>query len=106
MQASIVNFLCGTFAITEARVEELITLSEKYVLPYWKDVAGMFGGWVFTMTNRGDAAVTLISSSLSGLAKARTTMFSQFSLVWLARAHASRGRLLRHKTPSLELSIQ
>jgi predicted ATPase len=60
--------------------------------PYWKDVAGMFGGWVFAMTNRGDAAVTLISSSLSGLVKARTTMFSQFSLVWLARAHASRGR--------------
>jgi predicted ATPase len=92
LQASVVNFLCGTFAITEARVEELIALAEKYGLAYWKDVAGMFGGWVFAATNRGDGAVKLISQSLSGLSKARTTMFFQFSLVWLARAHVSCGR--------------
>jgi predicted ATPase len=92
LQASVVNFLCGTFAITEARVEELNALAEKYGLAYWKDMAGMFGGWVFAATNRGDGAVKLISQSLSGLSKARTTMFLPFSLMWLARAHVSCGR--------------
>jgi tetratricopeptide (TPR) repeat protein len=106
MQASIVNFLCGTFAITEARVEELITLSEKYGLPYWKDVAGMFGGWVFTMTNRGDAAVTLIPPACRGSLRRGQQCFrssaSCGSLVHTPHAAV----LLRHKTPSLELSIQ
>ena len=86
------NFFCRKFGEAEARAEELIALAEKYGLAYWKDVAGMFGGWVFAATNRGDGAVKLISQSLSGLSKARTTMFLQFSLVWLARAHVSCGR--------------
>ena len=87
------NFFCGKFGEAEARVDELNALAEKYGLAYWKDIAGMFGGWVFAATNRGDGAVKLISLSLSGLSKARTTLFSPFSLMWLARAHASCGRL-------------
>jgi class 3 adenylate cyclase/predicted ATPase len=90
--ASTVNFFCRKFGEAEARAEELIALAEKYGLAYWKDIAGMFGGWVFAATNRGDGAVKLISQSLSGLTKARTTIFFQFSLVCLARAHVSCGR--------------
>ena len=91
--ASTVNFFCGKFGEAEDRAQELIALAEKYGLAYWKDLAGMFGGWVCAATNRGDGAVKLISQSLSGLSKARTTLFSPFSLMWLARAHASCGRL-------------
>ena len=48
--ASMVNFFCGKFGEAEDRAEELIALSEKYGLAYWKDIAGMFGGWVFAAT--------------------------------------------------------
>jgi predicted ATPase len=92
MQESWVNFLCGRFAIAEARAEELSALSQKHGLSYWRAAGRLFLGWVLAVTDRGDEAVKLISSSLSGFATSRTTLFSQFSLVWLARAHASRSR--------------
>ncbi|MBR0801563.1 AAA family ATPase [Bradyrhizobium jicamae] len=92
LEESWVNFLCGRFVVAEARAQELSALSQKHRLSYWGTWGRLFLGWVFAVTGRGDEAVELISSSLSGFASARTTLFSQSSLIWLARAHASCGR--------------
>jgi class 3 adenylate cyclase/predicted ATPase len=91
--ASMVNLLRGGFGVAEDRADELLVLSEKYGLSYWKLLARLAQGWVFAATDRGQEAVKLISSGLSGLAKSRTTLFSPFGLMWLARAHAACGRV-------------
>jgi class 3 adenylate cyclase/predicted ATPase len=91
--ASTVNFLCGKFGEAEDRAQELFALSEKYGLIAWKVHAEVCCGWVLAVTERGDEAVKMISSALSGLAATRTTLFAQFSLVLLARVHAACGRI-------------
>ena len=91
--ASTVNFLCGKFGEAEDRAQELFALSEKYGLTAWKVHAELWCGWVLAVTERGDEAVKMISSALSGLAATRTTLFAQFSLVLLARVHAACGRI-------------
>jgi tetratricopeptide (TPR) repeat protein len=92
LMESWVNFLCGRFAIAEARAEELTALSQKHGLLYWRAAGQLCLGWVVAVTDRGNEAVKLISSSLSEFASSRTTLFSQSSLMWLARAYASCGR--------------
>jgi class 3 adenylate cyclase/predicted ATPase len=91
--ASTVNFLCGKFGEAEDRAQELFALSEKYGLSIWKVLAEVCYGWVLAVTERGDGAVKMISSGLSGLAATRTTLFAQFSLVLLASVHAACGRV-------------
>jgi predicted ATPase len=93
MFASMINLLHGRFEVAEDRADEVLALSEKYGLSYWKLLAQLIQGWVFAATDRGNDAVKLISSGVSGLAKSRTTLFSPFSLMWLARAYASCGRV-------------
>jgi tetratricopeptide (TPR) repeat protein len=93
MFTSLVELLCGRFGKADALVGEVIALSEKYGLAYWKMLARLWRGLVFAATDRGDEAVELISSGISGLAKSLTTLFRPLSLVWLARAHAARGRV-------------
>jgi class 3 adenylate cyclase/predicted ATPase len=92
--ANMIELLCSRFEMATARSHELVELSEKYGLSYWKLSALRLRGWVFAVTGRGDEAVKLISSSASGLANSRTTIFAQFSLVWLARAQAACGQVV------------
>jgi class 3 adenylate cyclase/predicted ATPase len=92
--AGLIELLCGRFEMAEARADEQLELSERYGLSYWKLLALRLRGWVFSVTGRGDDAVKLISSSSSGLANSRTTLFAQISLVWLARAQAACGRVV------------
>ena len=93
MFAGMIELSCSRFGMAEARVEELLALSEKYGLSFWKLVAQLLRGWVFAATDRSDEAAKLISPSLSGLDISRLTIFEPFSLAWLARAHASCGRI-------------
>ena len=84
---------CGRFRVAEARVQELFALSEKYGLPFWRGFGELLRGCIFVATDRGDHATQLIGSGLSVLAATRMTLFSPFGLTWLARAHATCGRV-------------
>jgi class 3 adenylate cyclase/tetratricopeptide (TPR) repeat protein len=97
MNACMSELLCR-FATADAHVEQLIALTEKCGLSYWKPVAQLMRGWLFAATHRSDEAVKLICSSLSELANTRTTMFAQTSLVCLAHAYASCGRVAEAET--------
>jgi class 3 adenylate cyclase/tetratricopeptide (TPR) repeat protein len=93
LHASLIELLCSRFGKAEAFVEEIIALSEKNGLAYWKLLARLWLGLVFAATDRGDEAVKLISSGISGLAKSLTTLYRPLCLVWLAHAHAACGRV-------------
>jgi class 3 adenylate cyclase/predicted ATPase len=93
MFSTVIEFLCGGLAASEARADELLALSERYGLAYWSAAARLWRGWVCSSTGRGDQAIALISSSLAELANSRTRTWALFSLVCLARAQASCGRL-------------
>jgi class 3 adenylate cyclase/predicted ATPase len=88
-----VELLCGRLRVAETRVEELFTLSEKYGLPFWKGFGELLRGCIFAATDRADQATQLIGAGLSALAAAQMTLFAPFGYTWLARAHATCGRV-------------
>jgi class 3 adenylate cyclase/predicted ATPase len=88
-----VEILCGRLRVAETRVEELFTLSEKYGLPFWKGFGELLRGCIFAATDRADQATQLIGAGLSALAAAQMTLFAPFGHTWLARAHATCGRV-------------
>jgi predicted ATPase len=92
MGAAIAEVFCRRFDVAEARAEELVALSEKYALPFWRGFGGLMRGCVLVATNRSDHATELIGSSLSIFPANQATIFLPFSLMWLARAHAACGR--------------
>jgi class 3 adenylate cyclase/predicted ATPase len=88
-----VEILCGRLRVAETRVEELFTLCEKYGLPFWKGFGELLRGCIFAATDRADQATQLIGAGLSALAAAQMTLFAPFGHTWLARAHATCGRV-------------
>ena len=90
---ALLEILCGRFGVAEARVEELLALSEKHGLQLWRGMGGLLRGCIFAVTDRVDQATQLIGSGVSALAATQMTLFAPFGHTWLASAHAACGRV-------------
>jgi predicted ATPase len=93
MGVVIFEIMCSRFDVAEAYVEEMFALSEKLGLPLWKGFGELLRGWVFAATDRADQATQSIGSGLSALAACGMTYYVPFSHIWIARAHATCGRV-------------
>ena len=93
MFASMIELSCSRFANGEARVEELLTLSEKYGLSFWKLVANCCAVGSSPRQTGATKRSNLIASGLLGWPFRGQRYLRPFSLAWLARAHASCGRI-------------
>jgi tetratricopeptide (TPR) repeat protein len=91
--AGILELLCGRYDVAERRVEEMFALSEKHALAFWKALAELSRGYLFSATNRSDQAAKMINSGMAAMKMYRATYLTPFSLMWLARAQAACGRV-------------
>jgi predicted ATPase len=71
----------------------MFALSEKHALAFWKALAELSRGYLFSATNRSDQAAKMINSGMAAMKMYRATYLTPFSLMWLARAQAACGRV-------------
>ena len=71
--AGILELLCGRYDVAERRVEEMFALSEKHALAFWKALAELSRGYLFSATNRSDQAAKMINSGMAAMKMYRAT---------------------------------
>jgi predicted ATPase/class 3 adenylate cyclase len=84
---------CGRVAEAKARVEELLSLSDRHGMLHWKLLGLMLQGWVLIRTDKIEQATNLLYSTRAEIASSGTVWADRLILMWLAEAHAQCGHL-------------
>ena len=83
---------CGSYAIANAQLDEVITLANEKGALFWKVGGVLVQGCLFAMTGRASDAVRTITSGLSAWRATGTTVWVPTYLSYLTRAQAELGQ--------------
>jgi class 3 adenylate cyclase/predicted ATPase len=89
---SLTQIHCGSYAIANAQLDEVITLSDDKGAVFWKVGAILVQGCLFATTGKPSDAVRAITSGLSSWHATGTTVWIPTFLSFLARAYAELGQ--------------
>jgi class 3 adenylate cyclase/predicted ATPase len=83
---------CGNYAIANAQLDEVITLSNEKGAVFWKVGGMLVQGCLFATTGKASDAVRAITSGLSSWRATGTTVWIPTFLSYLTRAYAELGQ--------------
>jgi predicted ATPase len=83
---------CGSYAIANAQLDEVITLANETGAVFWKVGGMLVQGCLFAITGRASDAVRTITSGLSAWRATGTTVWMPTYLSYLTRAEAELGQ--------------
>jgi predicted ATPase len=89
---SLSHIHCGSYAIANAQLDEVITLAKEKGALFWKVGGMLVQGCLFAITGRASDAVRTITSGLSAWRATGTTVWMPTYLSYLTRAHAELGQ--------------
>ena len=89
---SLSHIHCGSFAIANAQLDEVITLANEKGALFWKVGGMLVQGCLFAITGRASDAVRTITSGLSAWRATGTTVWMPTYLSYLTRAQAELGQ--------------
>jgi predicted ATPase len=85
-------YLCGDYAKPEALVDELVALADEKGALFWRAFGMLSRGYLLALTGEASHAVQTLSSAISDVRSAGSTVYAPFSLSLLAVAHADLGQ--------------
>ena len=83
---------CGSYAIANAQLDEVITLANEKGAVFWKVGGMLVQGCLFAIAGKASDAVRTITSGLSAWRATGTTVWMPTYLSYLTRAHAELGQ--------------
>ena len=89
---SLSHIHCGSYAIANAQLDEVITLANEKGALFWKVGGMLVQGCLFAITGRASDAVRTITSGLSAWRATGTTVWMPTYLSYLTRAQAELGQ--------------
>ena len=89
---SLSHIHCGSYAIANAQLDEVITLANEKGALFWKVGGMLVQGCLFAITGRASDAVLTITSGLSAWRATGTTVWMPTYLSYLTRAQAELGQ--------------
>ena len=89
---SLSHIHCGSYAIANAQLDEVITLANETGALFWKVGGMLVQGCLFAITGRASDAVRTITSGLSAWRATGTTVWMPTYLSYLTRAQAELGQ--------------
>jgi class 3 adenylate cyclase/predicted ATPase len=92
--AALLELRCRMVVEAAAHVDELISLSDKHGLLYWKLLGSILRGWLLIETGRPEQASELLSLTIPELVSSGTVFAVPMSFMRLAQANARCGRLI------------
>jgi predicted ATPase len=90
--ASFIEILCGEYRTANARLDELIALTDEIDAAYWRTQGMLHQGRLFCLTGRASDAAQIISSWRTTWRSMGSTYFDPRWLPALASAYANLGR--------------
>jgi class 3 adenylate cyclase/predicted ATPase len=89
--ASVTHSLCGNYANAIERVDEVIPLADEKAAMFWKVQASLARGLALALSDRGGAAVQVLTSNIAAFRAAGATVWLPMWLSYLGSAHAQLG---------------
>ena len=88
---SLTHIHCGSYAIADAQLDEVITLAGEKGALFWKVGGMLVKGCLLAATDKASEAVRMITSGLAAWRSTGTTVWTPAYLSYLARAYAELG---------------
>jgi predicted ATPase len=83
----------GDYGAANVSLGELVGLANERGASYWKALGTAMLGWLFAATGKGSDAVRAITSGITSLRSAGTTLYETQHLQYLALAYGELGQL-------------
>jgi class 3 adenylate cyclase/predicted ATPase len=93
LYTSIVQILCGNEAVASHQANELVGLASDKGGALWRAFGVLLKGAVLTLTGRSSEAGETLSSGISALQSAGSTLWTPLWLSYLAKSCADRGQI-------------
>ena len=87
------DVLSGRVAEAEVRVDELISLTERHNLFFWKSLGLFLRGWCLYLSGRATDAARTLNAAFAMYSSTGSTLFTPVFLGILAGAYAQEGRM-------------
>ena len=90
--AFVLDIFCGNYTTANARIDELVALSDEKGVVFWKSTGMLGRAWVLRVTGRASDAVRAYASAITAYRSTGATLFAPFFLSHLAKAYADLGQ--------------
>ncbi len=82
----------GSYAVTNAHLDELVSMAEEKGVLLWKTLGTLFRGRLFGLTGNASAAVQMIAAGISALRSAGSMFWMPLYSSYLAKGYAELGK--------------